>query len=232
MTHQDDFEMLQRGREYRPDACMAWALLLPDAADGLLSEPEQRAVDAHVAGCAACAHELADAQRGAAWLGLLKGHTPEPPASLLANILAKTSGAEISAASAMPAAAAVGSLPGYPADQGFSGNGRGQGIWANLRRWIGTDGAFFPSLQPRLAMTSAMAFFSICLTLNLLGFSVRNLHADALRPGGLQRTASDLGASLVRSVEGIRVVYRVEARVNEWRTANTAQDQAPLQGVR
>ena len=73
-------------------------------------------------------------------------------------------------------------------------------------------------LQPRLAMTAAMAFFSICLTLNLLGFSVRQLDAQTLRNGGINRTVANTGASLARSIHGLKVVYRVQAQVNEMRT--------------
>lgn len=98
--------------------------------------------------------------------------------------------------------------------------------------WFGAGGQYVPALQPRLAMTSAMAFFSICLTLNLLGFSFHSVRAEALRPAGIQRTVSDTSATLVRSFEGIRVVYQVESRVNEWRTASTAGNDAPLNNNR
>ena len=76
----------------REPACAPWAVLLPDAVDGLLSEAEQRALDQHLAGCAGCSEELAAAQRGLAWLTVLKDQAPEPPAGMLANILAQTTG--------------------------------------------------------------------------------------------------------------------------------------------
>ena len=66
-------------------------------------------------------------------------------------------------------------------------------------------------------MTGAMAFFSICVTLNLLGVSVDQLNAESLRSGSLHRTVTDTGASLARSIQGLRVVYRVESRVSEMR---------------
>ena len=222
------------------EACAAWAMLLPDAAEGLLSEAEQKAVDLHVAGCAACAHQLADAQCGAAWLGLLKGHTPEPPANLLQSILARTSGPS---EMALPVVSEPGSyaLDDQPLWSGAMGLGAKAppaslpgfaGLFADLQhgiqRWFGVGDRSFPALQPRFAMTAAMAFFSVCLTLNLLGVSVRSLHAESLRPAGLQRTVADTGASLVRSFEGIRAVYRVEARVNDWRTASGGQSEPAL----
>ena len=230
-----------------PQACAAWALLLPDAAEGLLSEAEQGALDRHVAGCVSCARELSDAQRGAAWLGLLKAHTPEPPSHLLHNILAKTTGAEHSlpiAASvqlvAQPRAWAAASM-GLSADDRYAPTGarissttRLLAAWTErLDRWFGSSSVYGygGGLHPRLAMTSAMAFFSICLTLNLLGSSLHSLHTASLRPAGLQRTVADTSASLVRSFEGIRMVYRVESRVNEWRTASSTQEEAPLETV-
>lgn len=221
-----------------PEACAAWAILLTDAAEGLLNKVEQGAVDAHVAACAGCARELADAQRGAAWMGLLKGYVPEPPAELLQSILARTTGAGGAAFEAdlaeMPQLAPALSygqprVPAWKASPASQSPANGfAGFWTDLRRWFGAGEGAFPALQPRLAMTAAMAFFSICLTLNLVGFSARTLRAASLRPAGLQRTVAGTGASLVRSFEGIRTVYRVESRVNSWRAANQAQMESPV----
>lgn len=220
-------------------ACAAWAALLPDAAEDLLSGAEREALDKHVLTCDGCAWELADAQRGAAWLGLLKGHVPEPPAHLLSSILERTSwGEENKTAAAESALRQLPSLPELAGEQ--SDVWLSAGIAPNqldhvsrmrkhLRRWLGLSGVSGSLLQPRLAMTTSMAFFSICLTLNLLGISVRKLPAESLSPAGLQRTVADTGASLVRSFEGNRVVYRVESRVNEWRTASSAGDSLPLE---
>lgn len=220
----------ERNRERRPAACLAWAELLPDAAEGLLSEAEARALDLHVASCSACAQELADARRGVAWLGLLKDHAPEPPADLLGNILAQTSGAENPfAAPALPQAIPV-PTSGIPA--AFASPATPQAGFARFRtrlsRWLGTDGVYVPALQPRLAMTAAMAFLSVCLTLNLLGVSVHDLNSQTLRPAGIQRAVADKGASLLRSFQGIRTVYRVESRVNEFLTASAPQDENPV----
>jgi hypothetical protein len=190
-------------------ACAPWTVLLPDAAEGLLSSAEQRALDQHLAGCVPCSEELAEAQRGLAWLTVLRDQVPEPPSHLLGNILAQTSGYEevgvwLPPLSATAAAAAPDTaLPAV-----------GASLWSWLR---GDPGTWSSLLQPRLAMTGAMAFFSICLTLNLLGVSVTQLDAQSLRRGGLHRTVADTGATIVRSIQGIRMVYRVESRVNEMR---------------
>ena len=176
------------------DPCANWAMLLPDAAEGLLGDAEQGAVDRHVASCAACARELADAQRGAAWLGMLKTHAPEPPANLLSSILAQTTGAEATTvesdlAEAMPGATVP--VRGYVPDGAFGwpvATPQPQGVLATFAeqvgRWFGVGGELVPRFQPRLAMTAAMAFFSICLTLNLLGVTAGSLRANGFGAAG------------------------------------------------
>jgi hypothetical protein len=82
-------------------------------------------------------------------------------------------------------------------------------------------------MQPRLAMTAAMAFFSIALTLNLMGVRLRDLRAEDFTPAGLQRTVADASASATRSFQNMRVVYQVESRVSELQS-----DEAPGSGQR
>lgn len=229
MSNLNEFEWMQKGESSRSAACPEWAEVLPDAADGLLDEVAQEALDRHLLTCSDCSAELAEAQHGAAWLAMLKGHAPEPPASLLQSILSKTSEAE---RMVVPEAAKLAAQPARAVGYSFVDNSvmgpraaiqlpaSPDGLWRRLEAWLGLGSGF--GLQPRLAMTSAMAFFSVCVTLNLLGVSVRDLKAESLRPAGLQRTVADTSASLVRSFEGIRMVYRVESRVNEWRTASAA----------
>ena len=227
-----DPKILKRYRNYgarvagsapiHPAACAPWAMLLPDAADGLLSETEQRVLDHHLAGCTRCSEELAEAQRGLAWLTVLKDQTPEPPSNMLANILAQTTGLE-EVGVYLPPLAVVPVAVG-PQIQDLGAWDKPSAGWKSLLGF--GEGAWSGLMQPRLAMTAAMAFFSICLTLNLLGVSVSQLNAQTLRNGGLHRTVSDTGASLVRSFQGLRVVYRVESRVNEMRAQMSDPDSA------
>lgn len=211
-------------------ACADWGALLPDAAEDLLGEAEAHALALHLAGCPACEGELAEARRGAAWLSLLKDHTPEPSQDLVAGILARTTGAPTlgatsAAAELLPVPVAV-----WPASAGhplqFQWDGSSGPLGRRLARWFGLDSHSVPALQPRLTMTAAMAFLSVCLTLNMLGVSVTQLHAQDLHAIRLQRTMVGKGASMLRSLQGIRVVYRVESRVNDWLTASNAQDGA------
>lgn len=285
----EEFDSFEPWDENKPEACLVCEALCPDAVDGTLSEAERLAFEKHVAGCANCAQELAEAQRGAAWLGLLKSKAPEPPATLLARILAETSGiaegvgnashrsAATSAntaqglASSMTSetAAQAGSQRGLQAGEEASRPSRGEAVAAphglkivrentqpeviaaplvvggqnraarqnpaarqnsgagqnkvlsfgrNLRRIGGfAGGANGPALHPRLAMTAAMAFFSIALTLNLTGVQLREFHAEKLQPSALRRTAAAAEASAVRSFQNLKVVYQVESRVSELR---------------
>ncbi len=197
------------------DACAPWVTLLPDAVEGLLNDAEQRALDFHLAECSACTLELAEAQRGFAWLTVLKEYPPGPPPDMLADILARTTGMVETGVMLPPLPVATAPVAGPSLVVA-------PGAWAqlgrDLGRWIrGEEGTWSSLLQPRLAMTGAMAFFSICLTVNLLGISVSQLDAQSFRKGGLERTVAKKRASLVRSIEGLRVVYRVESRVNEMR---------------
>ena len=203
------------GFEGRSGACSVCEAMLPEAVDGMLSETEQSAFDKHVAGCVECARELAEARRGAAWLSMLKSQAPEPPAGLLAKILAETTGAVQH--HAIPAAASAIFIPAVaPAavelQKGFADHR------PSLRKfWDGflaTNSARI-MFQPRLAMTAAMAFFSIALTLNLTGVRLRDLRASNFTPSAIKRTVADMDASATRKFENNRAVYQVESRLSE-----------------
>jgi hypothetical protein len=76
-------------------------------------------------------------------------------------------------------------------------------------------GAIF---QPRMAMTAAMAFFSLALTLNLLGVRLSDVRAANFTPSGIRRTLADAGASVSRTFQNNPTVYKVESRVSELRS--------------
>jgi anti-sigma factor RsiW len=204
--------------EQRPTACAVCETMLPEAVDGMLSDAEQRAFDRHVAGCVECARELAEARRGAAWLSMLKSQAPEPPAGLLAKILAETTGAvqHDIVPVATPAPAVPTWQPAFtPAPDQHPGRA---GQWTAFRKFWSN---LLPSestrviFQPRFAMTAAMAFFSIALTLNLTGARLRDLRASNFTPSALKRTVADLDASATRTFQNNREVYQVESRLNE-----------------
>jgi hypothetical protein len=203
--------------------------MLADAIDGTLSAADQAVFDRHIATCEVCSEMFADAQRGAALLSMLKTHRPEPSASLFERILAQTSGAagalhahpNVHTAALLPNSATaidtthgtgVGKLLPFPSNViAFPARPAGR---FNLRA-IGQT-----MLQPRLAMTAAMAFFSIALTLNLTGVHLNELKASDLKPANLERSFSDANARAVRYYENLRVVYELESRVRDLQHAN------------
>jgi hypothetical protein len=77
--------------------------------------------------------------------------------------------------------------------------------------------------QPRLAMTAAMAFFSLALTLNLLGVRLSDVRAANFTPSALRRTVADTRASVSRTFQNNPMVYRVESRVSELRSDDAPQ---------
>jgi Pyruvate/2-oxoacid:ferredoxin oxidoreductase delta subunit len=223
VAHWSQFEdENEQERKNRPAECELCEAMCPEAVDGTLSEAERRVFDRHVAGCVSCSRELGEAQRGAAWLTMLKGHTPEPPAALLAKILAETTGAETNPLLRDETAQRWGtqgvgdSLPAIVAQPNAAP------AWALSSVLRKAAGVFRienarKTFQPRMAMTAAMAFVSIALTLNLTGVRLRNLRADNFTPSALRRTVADAGASAARTFQNTRVVYQVESRVSELR---------------
>jgi hypothetical protein len=199
--------------------CAQCEAMLTDALDGTLSATEQAQFDLHMASCPTCSQTLADAQRGAAWLELLRTPRPEPPAALLERILSQTGGytavAEPHGLSTLPD-----SLPvlGHPT----AANGLPAYQTAKILPFPSRMAAKFhlrsigqTMLQPRLAMTAAMAFFSIGLTLNLTGVRLNQLHASDLKPSSVKRGFYQANAHVVRYVDNLRAVYELESRVRD-----------------
>ncbi len=237
--------------------CGQCEAMLADALDGSLTPAAQATFDAHIALCRPCSSMLADARRGAAWLEMLRDPRPEPPAGLLERILAQTTaqtaahtaaqiGTQLGAQTAahtLPhaAPALLGYAPGQPgawaptADPtaAFSPASPVRGHVLPFRTRVATAvrGNFFghAMMQPRLAMTAAMAFFSITLTLNLTGVRLTELRPADLKPSSLKRGFYTANARVVQYYEGLRVVYELEARAHELQRSSDS-DPAPDSG--
>jgi Putative zinc-finger len=203
--------------------CAQCEAMLSDALDGTLSAADQATFDLHLVGCPSCATMLADAQRGAAWMEMLKSPRPEPSPALLERIFAQTSGQ--TAAAQKPAIVlgsndrlrTPGSLPGRPtlipstAQPAFSTNV----IPFRIRLTHAFRSVGQTMLQPRLAMTAAMAFFSIALTMNLTGVRLSALRASDFKPSSIMRSASQAKMRVVQYTDNLRVVYELESRVRQ-----------------
>ena len=241
--------------------CAACEVLLADALDGRLSPAGQANFDRHVAGCVACTQMLSDARRGMQWLDLLKEARPQPPAGIVSKILAQTSGLKgtgLQAGGMTGAAANV--LAQHPAwvsgvGQAAEGQIAGQSAGQSAGRTLpvmASDVAAAPGgrvlsmpawrrvnlaavrhavMQPRLAMTAAMAFFSISLTLNLTGIRLGEIKAADLRPSSLLRQVDEQRWHAVKNFDNLRVVYEVEARVRELRRVSESDESQPSQST-
>ncbi len=203
--------------------------MLTDALDGTLSDADQAMFDLHIIGCPTCAAMLADAQRGAAWMEMLKFSQPEPSLTLVERILAETSGqtaiqSSVFSSTILPAHAVVrnpNTLLGSPMlVPAYAGVSQSAAFASNLlpfrsRFTQGLRSLGHTMLQPRLAMTAAMAFFSIALTLNLTGVRLSSLRASDLKPSSILRTCYETKARVVRYSDNLRVVYELESRVRD-----------------
>ena len=193
--------------------------MLTDALDGTLSPADQAAFDLHLLSCAACSSMMADAQRGAAWLEILRDPRPEPSAQLLDRILAQTTGAASMVSAEAPSPVPSNVLLGHPTllpqIHATSPASNVLPFRSRIAAGFNLRNIGHHLLQPRLAMTAAMAFFSIALTLNLTGVRLSELRASDLRPSSIKRSFSQANAHVVRYYDSLRVVYELESRVHD-----------------
>lgn len=211
--------------------CAQCEAMLADAIDGTLSPADQAIFDRHMAACVTCSDMLADVQRGAAWLEMLKSPQPEPPATLLERILAETCHSSSAVASKQGSVHAwqpatilgyhpVASVPSFRPEAAhpsatvlpFRSRMASQLSLRSMKRTL---------LQPRLAMTAAMAFFSIALTMNLTGTRISDLQFSNLRPSSLKRNFYEANAHVLRYYDNLKVVYELESRVRDLQRSST-----------
>jgi Putative zinc-finger len=242
----NQFGSVKPGAPGDPQHCAQCEAMLADALDGTLSTADQATFDTHMIGCPSCSALLADAQRGAAWMEMLKSPRPEPPASLFESILAQTSGKTVLGpakvdqfpivlgrndylrtppplpghSSLLPS---VGTLPASP----FAS---AKVLPFRTRVTYGLRSLGQTMLQPRLAMTAAMAFFSIALTMNLTGIRLSQLHASDLKPSSIMRSCYEAKAKVVRYSDNLRVVYELESRVRDLQRSSTEDGAAGSSG--
>ena len=189
--------------------CTEFEALLSDALEGQLSPARRESFEAHRRVCAVCGPLFADVQAGQQWLRSLEA--VEPPAYLVHNILAATSGV----VSTRVLAATAG--------------GRTTPFGERLReRW---DSFFTPLTafvrQPRFVMSFGMIFFSFSLALNAAGVKPADVARIDLRPSALRHTYNDAQIKVVKYYDNIRFVYEIESKVRELKRANTPAEPGP-----
>ena len=176
--------------------CHEFDALLSDALDGLLSGAQLASFQAHTRTCSACGPLFAEVQAGRNWLKDLT--EVEPPATLVTNILASTTGVDtqrlrVNVAVPQPR---IGWLERAQAWL----SGAIQPVWGTVR-------------QPRFAMSFGMAFFSLSVALSMLGVKPADLRQVSLRPAAIRHTYYNTQARVVRYYDNIRLVYEVQAAV-------------------
>ena len=182
--------------------CHEFDGLLSEAMDGTLAGAQREQFESHRTACPTCGPMFAEAQRG---MQLLRGLAEvEPPEKFVHNVLAATIGRVEEAA---PAA--------HARERWWNR------FLAGLRQGSG------PVLQPKFAMSFAMAFFSISLVLNLAGVKIGNLRHLDLSPNAIVRGAYEAQGRVVKYYQNIRFVYEIESRVQELKRATTPEESNP-----
>jgi hypothetical protein len=192
--------------------CTEFEALLSEAIDGAgngrLTGAQKEAFEAHRRACAVCGPLFAEVQSGWQWLRSLE--PVEPPAHLVHNILAATTG--ISSTRVLAATPETGATP----------------LPERVREWW--DSFFTPVFafvrQPRFVMSFGMIFFSLSLILNTAGVKPADMARIDLRPKALRHTYNDLEVRVVKYYDNIRFVYEIESKVREIKRATRPAEPA------
>jgi hypothetical protein len=203
--------MADRGYIPSSPECGRWETLLADALDGQLRPEDEAAFTSHMAVCPGCAALFEEARRGREWLEFLSPE-PEIPEGLLDRILAQTGPGQVAGYGLVAEGGAIATMPKPWQRPGFAGH---------VRRYA----------EPRLLMTAAMAFFSIALTLNLVGFKFTDVRMSDLRPSAvrslLTRRIVTASVPLIRYYDHLRFLYQVESSMRQGRTGEGQSEAAP-----
>jgi len=186
-------------------SCTEFEGLMSEAIESQLDLQKMQAFRNHSTECALCGPLFAEARAG---YQLLQGLSEvEPPPHLMHNILAATSEAERAAARATPSA------------------------WQQLRNRLAPLFApiYVQLMQPRIAGSAAMAFFSITLLLNITGVRVTDVKHLDLRPSAIQtnvkRNYYETSARVVKYYDSLRFVYEVESRLRDLKQTVAPEEQ-------
>jgi hypothetical protein len=171
--------------------CNEFDSLLSDALDGVLSGAALDRFQAHARSCRACGPLFAEAEAGRSWLKDLE--EVEPPANLVTNILASTTGVDsqrlrTAAPLRQPRISWLDRVQASVLEP----------IWAMVR-------------QPRFAMSFGMAFFALSVGLTVAGVKPADLREVSLRPAAIRHAYYNTQARVIRYVDNVRAVYEVQA---------------------
>jgi hypothetical protein len=175
--------------------CTEFEALLADALDGVLAADVRQDFESHGESCQVCGPLWAEARQG---MVMVRGlEDIEPPQNLVHNILARTSMKQVGAEPA-----------GHAAKSGWVERMR-----RGLRPSLGG------AMRSRFAMSFAMAFFSLSITLTLVGVKASDIGNMVAHPSLLRKNVvigfTQIQAKVTSYYENLRLVYEVQARVRE-----------------
>jgi len=183
--------------------CNEFDLLLSDALDGVLSGAGLDRFQAHARTCKNCGPLLAEAEAGRTWL---KGLTEvEPPASLVTNILASTTGVDTQRLRTLSRAPQPKVSWWEQVQASFL-----EPVWATVR-------------QPRFAMSFGMAFFALSVSLTMLGVKPSDALNLVEHPSAIRTTYYKTQARVVRYVNNSRQVLELQAVLRGFKRATPAE---------
>lgn len=185
--------------------CVEFEVVLAEAVEGRQSPAQDAEFRSHAQACSTCGPMLADSLAGFEMLHSLPD--VDPPQHLVHNILISTSG--------VASASEGGRTP-------FS---------ERLRHWLLP--VFTPMLQPRVAGSMAMGFFSLTLVLSLAGFKVSDLRKVDLRPSAIRQGATrhyyETSAKVIKYYDSMRIVYQLQAGFRDLKNQITPPEQEQQQ---
>src|SRR5438270_5593597 len=175
--------------------CSEFEALLADALDDAIAADMLPAFDEHGRSCAVCGPLYAETWEG---MLMIQGLAElEPPKNLVHNILAATSRKEATAEQ-IAEEAKLGWL---------------ERMRRSLKPQVGG------LLHSRFAMSFAMAFFSLSITLTLAGVKITDVKNMAEHPSLLRKNVvlgyTSVEARVTSYYENLRLVYQVQAKVRE-----------------
>ncbi|HEX4603494.1 MAG TPA: hypothetical protein VH724_05825 [Candidatus Angelobacter sp.] len=186
--------------------CSEFEALLADALDNALAAEGRETFDRHGRSCTVCGPLWTEVRQG---MLMVQGLAElEPPKNLVHNILAVTSRKEATAEQIAEEAKL--------------------GWMERLRRSVmpGLGGL----MHSRFAMSFAMAFFSLSITLTLAGVKVSDIKNVDMHPTALRKSVvlgfTNVEAKVTSYYENLRLVYQVQAKVRELKKNTT-----PAQGT-
>ena len=194
--------------------CNEFEAALFDALDQKLTGGKLERFRAHARACTKCGPMFSEVEAGQHWLKSLT--EVEPPASLVNDILASTSGVQSYRLHDIAASAQETSLG------------------ERIREWA--DSVLAPIWgtvrQPRFAMSFGMAFFSLSVALSVAGVKPSDIKQADLSRSGLRKTYYNTSARVVKYYENMRLVIEYESRVQEFKKATTPAEAAPKENER